>query len=341
MLLSIAKALETTGAKVRITRPSRHGRPGVTIVSVDLDRRVVEFIVEERRHAPYATDVAKMQLPAKGASMHPLLVAPFIGPAQGDAMVSAGWSWADASGNFDLRAPGLRLRQRLTRESAVRSVRQLASGAGSTAILRWLLSGARLRERIEPATLTRVGRVSQPRVSQILRALAKQGLVTHTARTYTLESVEPLLDAFVRDYKGPGGSERLTYSLDPPAEFVAKSVELFRRAGDPSGFAFSADVGPDLISSWRGPTHAIVYLRQTVPLGDLKLVDAKGREDANVILRMPADTSVFSTVTERELRSTAIPLVDVPQMIWDLRNLGGDDRQEAAGRLREWFIQHR
>jgi len=43
----------------------------------------------------------------------------------------------------------------------------------------------------------------------------------------------------------------------------------------------------------------------------------------------------------KDIESATISLVDVPQMMWDLLDLGGDDRQEAAGRLREWFIQHR
>jgi hypothetical protein len=28
-------------------------------------------------------------------------------------------------------------------------------------------------------------------------------------------------------------------------------------------------------------------------------------------------------------------------MLWDLHDLGGDDRLEAAGRLRQWFLRER
>jgi hypothetical protein len=33
-----------------------------------------------------------------------------------------------------------------------------------------------------------------------------------------------------------------------------------------------------------------------------------------------------------------VPLADLTQQIWDLQDLGGADRLEAAGRLREWLL---
>ncbi|MEA2589629.1 MAG: hypothetical protein QOH66_2556, partial [Actinomycetota bacterium] len=33
-----------------------------------------------------------------------------------------------------------------------------------------------------------------------------------------------------------------------------------------------------------------------------------------------------------------VPLADPTQMIWDLHDLGGADRVEAAGVLREWLL---
>jgi hypothetical protein len=33
-------------------------------------------------------------------------------------------------------------------------------------------------------------------------------------------------------------------------------------------------------------------------------------------------------------------LADPLQQIWDLQDLGGADRIEAAGRLREWLLEH-
>jgi len=343
MLLDIIKTLESTGARVQIERSQKLANgEGVSLV-FELDKNVVEFSVEERQRSPYVMEVTKLgpPHPRKKKSRARLLAAPFVSPAVGDALIVAGWSWADAAGNFDIKARGLRLRQRLTKHSPPSQRRDLPKGAGSTAIIRWLLSNAKLGERIVPTKLTAVGGVSQPRVSQLLQSLARLDLVAHVGREYKLEAVEPLLDAFLRDYRGPGGSQRFAYTLDAPNLFTTKATDVLHRTLTENDFAFSADVGPDLLASWRSPTHAIIYLRQSVALSDIGLVDAKGQEDANVLLRMPADLSIFSTASNHTTGSTTIRLVDVPQMIWDLEDLGGEDRHEAGGRLREWFIQHR
>jgi len=63
--------------------------------------------------------------------------------------------------------------------------------------------------------------------------------------------------------------------------------------------------------------------------------------DANVIVRMPADRSVFpARELEGEFKGARIPLADPVQMIWDLHDLGGADRAEAAGKLRQWLLDH-
>lgn len=343
MLLDVVKALESTGARIRVVRTGRRGESGDALLTVEIDGRVIEFAVEERRSIPYLPDVAKLPEPSgkRTRRPRPLLVAPFISATVGDTLINAGWSWADAAGDFDLKAPGLRLRQRAAMQRPPQQHRELPSGAGSTAILRWMLSKAPLGERVDPRMLIEVGGVSQPRVSQLMRALAGLGLLTREGRVYTLEALEPLLGAFLRDYRGPGGSERLAYTLDPPSQFAVKSAEILRRALAQDAFAFSADVGPDMLSSWRRPTHTILYLRQSISLEDLGLVEARGRQDANVLMRMPTDESLFSTVIHQDAGTMTIPLVDVPQMMWDLLDLGGDDREEAAGRLREWFMQRR
>jgi len=44
----------------------------------------------------------------------PMLVVPFVSEPLARTLTSAGWSWADGCGNFDLRAEGVVLRQRST-----------------------------------------------------------------------------------------------------------------------------------------------------------------------------------------------------------------------------------
>jgi hypothetical protein len=83
----------------------------------------------------------------------------------------------------------------------------------------------------------------------------------------------------------------------------------------------------------------ILYVRQLLDTDRLGLVDAHGRHDANVIVRIPGDTSVFPTkVLLATLDGVDVPLAHPTQQTWDLQDLGGADRLEAAGRLREWLL---
>jgi hypothetical protein len=103
--------------------------------------------------------------------------------------------------------------------------------------------------------------------------------------------------------------------------------------------AVSADVGPDLILAWRRPSEVILYVKQLVDAAGLGFVEAQGRHDANVIIRMPGDRSVFPVLAlVADVGGAEVGLADATQMIWDLRDLGGADRLEAAGKLREWLL---
>jgi hypothetical protein len=148
---------------------------------------------------------------------------------------------------------------------------------------------------------------------------------------------EALLDRFLAEYSGPGGSEHFYYTLDSPAD-VAVRVGQVSTPDQP--IVVSADVGPDLIVPWRRPSIVILYVRHAIDPPGLGLTDARGRHDANVIIRTPVDRSVFPVpALTGHVRGSAIPLADPLQQIWDLQDLGGADRIDAAGRLREWVLE--
>ncbi|MBK5224226.1 MAG: hypothetical protein JJE52_15410 [Acidimicrobiia bacterium] len=177
--------------------------------------------------------------------------------------------------------------------------------------------------------------MSQPRASQVLRRLLELDLVTRTPQGRWLPDREALLDRFLSEYRGPGGSERNLYSLDPPNEVAARAAQQTEERS----LAVSADVGPDLVLAWRRPSVVILYVRQLLDLDRLGLVDAQGRHDANVIVRNPDDVSVFPThPLVADVDGVDVPLADPTQQVWDLHDLGGADRLEAAGRLREWLL---
>ena len=83
---------------------------------------------------------------------------------------------------------------------------------------------------------------------------------------------------------------------------------------------------------WRRPSLVILYTKHAIDPAELDLVSARGSHDANVIVRMPGDRSVFPfRALEAQIQGNDVPLADPLQQIWDLQDLGGADRLEAAG----------
>lgn len=336
--MTLLDSLRRAGLSVGAARDA----PATAGVRVDavVDVEGCSFVVEERGRVPYPSELDKLEvLRARLAEVGtPLLVVPFVSDGVGDSLRRAGWSWADDAGNFDLRAAGLVLRQRTTNISPPVKSTALPQGSGSLAIIRSLIGfGDDETEEASATTLAEQANVSQPRASQVLSQLHRYGLVTRTGHGRWLPDRAALLDRFLSEYKGPGGSERYLYSLDPSTE-VAVSLATVAPAGS---VAVSADVGPDLIRAWRRPTMLIVYVRDAiVPWTTSGLVDAQGRDDANVIVRTPRDTSVFPRhQLVAGVQGVEVPLADPTQMIWDLHQLGGQDRLEAAEVMREWILR--
>jgi hypothetical protein len=297
------------------------------------------FAVQVKRRAPYPHEVEGLERSWRDLTERgrPLMVAPFVSEPLGSLLSRAGWSWADEQGNFDLRAPGLLLRQRRTITTPVPRHRSLPRGSGSYAVIRALVaSSGRENEEARTTAVAAQAGVSQPRASQVLRHLHDLNLVEKSGHGRWSPSREALIDRFLAEYPGPGGSEQYCYSLASPIEVAIRAghESLLRRP-----IVVSADVGPDLIVPWRRPTLVILYAKRVIDPSSLGLTSAQGRHDANVLVRMPDDQSVFRTqaITGR-VQDNDVPLADPVQQIWDLQDLGGADRLEAAGRLRQWLL---
>jgi hypothetical protein len=341
MLMESVRWLQRAGLAVEQQAAGPAGDTGADAVLMVTGGGVTaRFEVELRQRAPYPNELAGLRRVQETVSQRgkPLLVAPHVSEPLGDALTAAGWSWADAEGDFDLRAPGLVFRQRRARTAPRPARKTLPRGPGSFAVIRALIGfGADEEEGRGAKSLAGQASVSQPRASQVLRDLLRQGLVERTAGGWWRPHRELLLDRFLADYPGPGGSEQFFYSLDPPAEVAVGAAAM-----PDVQVAVSADVGPDLLRPWRRPSVVILYVRQLIDTGRLGLAEARGRHDANVIVRMPADRSVFPVPQlTAEFRGAEVGLADPAQMIWDLLDLGGADRAEAAGELRAWLLARR
>jgi hypothetical protein len=317
--------------------PGGHGRADA-VLSVSLEDRSARFAVETRGRAPYPNELDHLESLRVTLSQWgvPLLVVPYMREDVGNALSKAGWSWADGLGDFDLRAAGLLIRQRRPVQAPGSQVRRtLPRGSGSYAVMRALIDfGAGEEEEAAATTLAQQAKVSQPRASQVLRQLRDQHLVDRVEHGRWRPRRGALLDRFLAEYPGPGGSEQFFYTLDSPVETAIHAARSF---GDQ--IAVSADVGPDTIVPWRRPSAVILYTARLVDPASLGLIEAQGAHDANVIVRMPADGSAFGFRTlVADVSDVEMRLADPVQMIWDLLELGGADRAEAAGRLREWLL---
>lgn len=344
VLTDAVRWLREAGVEVqREDSPAGAGRSSPrldAVLGVSSGKVRVRFAAEEKGRAPYPNEIPNLerQRAALSEAGQPLLVVPFVPDAVGRVLVAAGWSWADAHGNFDLRAPNFVARQRRTTRGAKPKRRRLPQGSGSLAIIRALIrAGVGEDEAGAVSALAALARVTQPRASQVLRQLEELSLVKKTGRGRWRPDHEALLDRFLADYSGPGGSEEFLYSLDSPTDVA---VKLARVGGPGNPVVVSADVGPDVVIPWRRPTVVVVYAHKGIDAGDVGVVEAQGRDDANVIVRTPADRSVFPVPGfAAELHGVDMPLADPSQMIWDLQELGGADRLEGAGMLREWLLK--
>lgn len=207
-------------------------------------------------------------------------------------------------------------------------------GAGTAAVVRLLVASDAPMTGV--AISTAVG-VTQPRASQVLKQLADLNAVTANPDGY-LGEPSTLLDLY-RSRTKPHlvEPESYWYSTRPLTE-QAERVRALAKDHETT-IAFSADLAPDLVAPWRHPTVTIAYLSNRLPAAEAALVPAEGRADASLILRWTDDHTLLSPAPSWSSEVVdGTPVVDPCQQWWDLHDLGGEDRAEAADRLRTAII---
>ena len=207
-------------------------------------------------------------------------------------------------------------------------------GAGTASVVRLLVASDRPLTGVAIASI--VG-VTQPRASQVLKQLADHDAVVATPDGYRGER-DRLLDLYrARTRPHLVEPESCWYSTRPLAEQARRVLAL---ASDHDvTVTFSADLAPDLIAPWRHPTVTIAYLDARLAIEDAGLVPAEGRADASLITRWTDDQGLLSPVAPWRGEVEGLPVADPCQQWWDLLDLGGEDRAEAADRLRTAIVE--
>jgi hypothetical protein len=151
-------------------------------------------------------------------------------------------------------------------------------------------------------------------------ALAKLTAATRSEAGWSATDPGELWDAFLSEYPGAGGVRTHWYSREP---FV-RQCDLLRQCT-----LLSADAGSDIIAPWRTPVRAVAYTSTPVDLEELGFSPATA-DEATVDLVMPADQTIFETAKAWGAPGVADPLL----IAWDLRDIGGNDVEEAIAHLR-------
>lgn len=206
-------------------------------------------------------------------------------------------------------------------------------GPGTASIVRLLVASEAPVTQV--AIAAAVG-VSQPRASQVIKQLTELDAVRAAPAGFVGRRAR-LLDLYLeRSRPATVEPDSHWYSTRSLSDQARRIVDVAARAQ--AQVAFSADLGPDLLVPWRHPTVAVVYTGSRLELDEAGLVRAEGRADASVIVRRTTDRTLLVAMTSWRSAVDGIPLVDPVQQWWDLYDLGGDDRREAADRLRRAIL---
>jgi hypothetical protein len=169
--------------------------------------------------------------------------------------------------------------------------------------------------------------ITQPRVSQIGRLLATEGV--RFADVHEADQRAWLVHLYALHHAPAVVTETLWYDIDPSHEQVARAVAYLVEAGAVA--VVSADAAPDFVAPWRSPTLTVIYTDLDAPLDPAGFVPAMARGEASIVLRHVSDASLLEPWEPP--REAPFPLAHPLQQIWDLRDLGGEDRFEASERL--------
>ncbi len=207
-------------------------------------------------------------------------------------------------------------------------------GPGTAAIARALIAA---RIPMTQVALAKAVGVSQPRASQVLKHFLDAQAVSVSPGGYRGRPAR-LLELY-RDRARPhlAAPETFWFSTRPLVDQAHRITDIAR--GEAIAVAFSADLGPDLLAPWRHPTLAIVYADRDLALDSAGLVPAEGRVDASILWRRTSDATLLTVPEPWPRMVDHVPLTDPVQQWWDLHDLGGEDRREAADQLRRAIIE--
>lgn len=312
---------------------------GVEVLTDDARHLVLGYGEHRRRLAVH--NVGRTLNPSDIAALsrrdaeQRLLIVPSFTRAARTTAERVDWSWLVADGRrvhgvLQLGPTRVEIDFGFDPESVAEGSRKGRTGRvawGTLTVVRHLLSQRAPSQK----ALASLVRISQPRVSQILRELSEQRLIQRDVCGWVAGDPDALVDWWLDRYPGPGGINTHWYGLDSPQDQALSIIRGVREGAAGRGLeaVVSGDVAADLIAPWRTPQRAVVYVSQGVDPAEFGLTPA-GAEEATLDLIVPRDPGVWTGAGV----DRSMPVADLLQVLWDVRRIGGPDEAEATARLR-------
>jgi hypothetical protein len=321
-------------AGVEMTAPdARH-------VELSRDGRRVRLLLKVSPRALKPGGVKRLTVQAAEPG---LLVLPAASAEVRRVAERAGWSWLVAGpggvrGSIRFDDAVVLIGGEEPGDASLRRTRPGRVPWGSLAVVRCLF----VRPALTQAALAELTHLSQPRISQILKALAGAGLVEKIGGGWVPRDLDGLLRHWLDTYPGPGGVSTYWFGLDAPRDQAKTVIRRLSRdaastsaTGEPAAVV-SGDVAADLIAPWRTPIRAVIYARAGADLTEDGFTPV-GNDEATLELVVPHDSGVWSQGLGRQAGRTfdALPTAGPLQVLWDLMRAPGPDRAEAVAALWE------
>jgi biotin operon repressor len=178
--------------------------------------------------------------------------------------------------------------------------------------------------------------ISQAAVSQALKYLRDQHHIPIDQNHRDgPRSFRALIDYAITEYPGPGGITSYWYDFDHPTDTAHKLREVLRE----SHALVGGDLAADEYAPWKSTTRLALYFPTGIDMTRYHFAEAPA-DEANIVLRIPADTSVFRTATawnERTRPESPFMLTDPVITAWELTQSPDTDAGQAVDHLKDFL----
>lgn len=180
--------------------------------------------------------------------------------------------------------------------------------------------------------------ISQAAVSQALRQLRdRQLLPVDPGQLEGPHSLRALIDYAITEYPGPGGITTYWYDFDHAAETAHKLRDVIGI----NNALIGGDLAADEYAPWKSVTRLALYFPTGIDMTRYGVAEASP-EEANIVLRIPSDASIFHTARAwAKDRARPDQFTDPVITAWELTQSPDSDADQAVAQLKRFLESRR